>query len=39
LTILPKSLILHTNMFYGPTSGVQLSYGITQDTYYTHNPI
>jgi hypothetical protein len=24
-------------MFHGPTSGVQLSYGITQGTYYTHD--
>jgi hypothetical protein len=26
-------------MFYGPMSGVQLSYGITQSAYYTHDPI
>jgi hypothetical protein len=26
-------------MFYGPMSGVQLSYDITQAAYYTHDPI
>jgi hypothetical protein len=28
-----------TNLFYRPMSGVQLSYGINQSAYYTHNPI
>jgi hypothetical protein len=37
--LLPKPLILHTDMFYGPTCGVQLSYGITQGAYYTQDPI
>jgi hypothetical protein len=37
--LLPKPLILHTNMFDGPTSGVQLFYGITQSAYYTQDPI
>jgi hypothetical protein len=26
-------------MFYGPTRGVQLSYGITQGAYYSHDQI
>jgi hypothetical protein len=26
-------------LFYGPTSGVQLSFGIMQGVYYTHDPI
>jgi hypothetical protein len=33
---------LHDFLFYtpyGPTSGVQLSYGITQGANYTQNPI
>jgi hypothetical protein len=25
-------------MFYGPKNGVQLSYGINQGDYYTHDP-
>ena len=28
-----------TDMFYRPMSGVQLSYGITQGAYYTHDVI
>jgi hypothetical protein len=39
LMILPKPLILHTNMFDGPISSVQLFYGITQGAYYTQDPI
>ena len=35
----PQPPILHTSMFYGPTRGVQLSYGITWAAYYTHYPI
>ena len=35
----PKPLILYTNIFYGLTSGVQLSYCITQGAYYVHDPI
>ena len=35
----PKPLILQTNLFYGPTSGVQLSYCIIQGGYYPHDPI
>ena len=36
---LPKyPLIPHSNMFYGPTSGIKLSYGITQGAYYTLDP-
>jgi hypothetical protein len=35
----PKPLIPHTNLFYWPTSGVQLSYGITQGAYYNHDSI
>jgi hypothetical protein len=26
-------------MFYGPTSGVLLAYGVTQDAYFTHDPM
>jgi hypothetical protein len=37
--LLPKPLILHTNMLYRPTSGFELSYGITQGVYYTQDPI
>jgi hypothetical protein len=37
--LLPKPLILHPNMVDGPTSGVKLSYGITQGAYYTQDPI
>jgi hypothetical protein len=32
------SYSLYTSMFYGPTSGVQLSYTITQSAYYTRDP-
>jgi hypothetical protein len=37
-SLLPQPLILYISMFYGPRSGVQLSYAITQGAYFTHHP-
>ena len=37
-SLLPQPLILYISMFYGPRSGVQLSYANTQGAYFTHHP-